>query len=69
MTMAGLWACRWRELKPISFGGGSNAQGEGRSGAVGEDEESGFEMGGGGGRGRGRDGAGTYEMVGMKPPE
>jgi protein SYS1 len=25
MTAVGMWACRWRELKPISFGGGGVA--------------------------------------------
>lgn len=85
----GVWGCRWRELRPISFGGvgggpaggGRNAeQGGGAAGgapdenghaggpAPGEDEEMG--LGGfsrGRGRGRGRDGAGEYEMVGLKP--
>ncbi len=23
MTVGGVWSCRWRELKPISFGGGA----------------------------------------------
>jgi hypothetical protein len=60
----GVWGCRYRELQPISFGGGGTAD-ESRSGmengnAVG-DEEAGFSRGRG--RGRGRDGGGEYEMV------
>ncbi|KAI4171855.1 MAG: hypothetical protein LQ343_003932 [Gyalolechia ehrenbergii] len=54
MVAGGLWACRWRELRPIEFGGGGGAKG--RSG-----EE---EVGKGRGRGRGRDGGGEYELVG-----
>ena len=23
MTLGGLWACQWRELRPVKFGGGS----------------------------------------------
>lgn len=58
MTSVGVWACQWRELRPINFGSKSatvrptatdDGQGESR----------------GRGRGRGRDGAGEYEMVGM----
>jgi len=71
----GTWGCRYRELKPISFGGigggtavagGSARQVDGR--AEGDDgpglegdEEQGYTRGRG--RGRGRDGAGDYEMV------
>ncbi|KAK1753053.1 integral membrane protein S linking to the trans Golgi network-domain-containing protein [Echria macrotheca] len=73
------WGCRYRELRPISFGGvggGTAVRGggvgdvagdvmEGRGGGSGEvgDEEQGFSRGRG--RGRGRDGAGEYEMVKM----
>lgn len=74
-VIGGTYGCRWRELRPISFGGnGRNAaNGEGSSQAATEnrntggepgDEEMGFSRGRG--RGRGRDGAGEYEMVGMK---
>lgn len=64
MTSLGVWACQWRELRPITFGGKDNSstsrpQGNG----VGGDEELGHTRGRG--RGRGRDGAGEYEMVGM----
>ncbi|AEO67956.1 uncharacterized protein THITE_2117151 [Thermothielavioides terrestris NRRL 8126] len=68
------WGCRYRELKPISFGGGGASStaggggGENSSGGNGgegngADEEQGFSRGRG--RGRGRDGAGEYEMVNM----
>ncbi|KAI0973571.1 integral membrane protein S linking to the trans Golgi network-domain-containing protein [Xylaria arbuscula] len=68
ITVAGgTYGCRWRELRPITFGGGSrnNDSGNGSmedgdgSGDHG-DEEMGFPRGRG--RGRGRD---EYEMVGM----
>ena len=64
MTFLGVWVCRYRELRPISFGG-SVARTAKREQAVveGRDEEAGFAVGRG--RGRGRDGAGEYEMVGM----
>jgi hypothetical protein len=66
------WGCRYRELKPISFGGGGVASAAGgnggENGTGGEagadgDEEQGMSRGRG--RGRGRDGAGEYEMVNM----
>lgn len=74
MASLGVWSCQYRELRPINFGGNggtsSNANNQtaenaagGSEGVVG-DEEEGF--GRGRGRGRGRDGAGEYEMVGMK---
>lgn len=66
MTFLGVWVCRYRELKPISFGGRSAstpAQVNGEGSADGADEEQGLSRGRG--RGRGRDGAGEYEMVGM----
>ncbi|KAK3689640.1 integral membrane protein S linking to the trans Golgi network-domain-containing protein [Podospora appendiculata] len=77
-VMLATWGCRYRELRPISFGGngggaaaaaasGGNAgeSGGGDLGAPGldGDEEEGFTRGRG--RGRGRDGAGEYEMVKM----
>ncbi|KAK3305849.1 integral membrane protein S linking to the trans Golgi network-domain-containing protein [Chaetomium strumarium] len=66
------WGCRYRELRPISFGGGGAASATGGNGGEhgnhdggegGDDEEQGFSRGRG--RGRGRDGAGEYEMVNM----
>lgn len=71
MTSLGVWSCQYRELRPINFGGSSTTQAAssdtvaGPSSGEGGDEEQGF--GRGRGRGRGRDGAGEYEMVGMKP--
>jgi hypothetical protein len=71
MVSLGVWACQWRELRPMAFGGKGkgktdsrpeeNAAGEGASEGVG------FEMGHG--RGRGKDGAGTYEMLKMATKE
>ncbi|KAK3385044.1 integral membrane protein S linking to the trans Golgi network-domain-containing protein [Podospora didyma] len=66
------WGCRYRELKPISFGGNGPSAAAGGSGEdngtrAGDmsggdgDEEQGFSRGRG--RDRGRDGAGEYEMV------
>ncbi|KAK5172713.1 uncharacterized protein LTR77_002833 [Saxophila tyrrhenica] len=78
MIALGIWACRWRELKPMAFGGqGSNNKGKGKAPATDDiadgrppdaEQGEGYEMGGGRG-GRGKDGAGSYEMVGMAPRE
>jgi hypothetical protein len=58
MTSLGVWACQWRELRPINFGSKSaTTQQPAADDGVGESR--------GRGRGRGRDGAGEYEMVGM----
>ncbi|PWY87896.1 hypothetical protein BO94DRAFT_516178 [Aspergillus sclerotioniger CBS 115572] len=71
MTFLGIWACRWRELQPISFGGvvggsgtaggsGRETQGGGGGGASGGEESSSFSLSSGRGRGRGlRDGGGS----------
>ncbi|KAI1122346.1 integral membrane protein S linking to the trans Golgi network-domain-containing protein [Nemania abortiva] len=74
MVAGGTYGCRWRELRPITFGGGGRSSGSGETGDgslesgldSGDhgDEEMGFSRGRG--RGRGRDGAGEYEMVGLK---
>ncbi|KAI0509552.1 integral membrane protein S linking to the trans Golgi network-domain-containing protein [Xylaria bambusicola] len=72
ITVAGgTYGCRWRELRPITFGGisrntenSSNGSPEDGSGDHG-DEEMGFSRGGRG-RGRGRDGLGEYEMASIK---
>lgn len=64
MTSLGVWACQWRELRPINFGGkagGTSTRQQGNG--VAEDEEAGHSRGSS--RGRGGDGAGEYEMVGM----
>ena len=65
MIALGIWACQWRELKPMAFGGKGKARAEDANGKAVEDGQ-GHIMGGGG---RGRDDAGTYEMVGMAPKE
>jgi hypothetical protein len=58
MTSVGVWACQWRELKPINFGGKPTA----KQPAV---EDDGVGESRGRGRGRGRDGAGEYEMANL----
>ncbi|KAI0165208.1 integral membrane protein S linking to the trans Golgi network-domain-containing protein [Hypoxylon sp. FL1284] len=75
----GTYGCQWRELRPISFGGNGGAttntapaqqqqqqqqQQQHGNVAAPADEEMGYSRGRG--RGRGRDGAGEYEMVGMR---
>ena len=66
MTFGGIWACQWRELRPMSFGTGSAQAVEDRTDQVDDTEGEGHQMGGRRGRGRERDGGGLYEMVGMK---
>lgn len=72
MIFLGMWACQWRELKPIAFGGRAKgdrvvASGSGRDrGEEGEGEGEGFGVGAGS---RGVDGAGVYEMLGMTPKD
>ena len=82
MTSLGVWACQWRELRPITFGGTKIVDAlapappagaaSAESGTLESDSgaiEGGDEEAGfirGGRRGRGRDGAGEYEMVGME---
>ncbi|KAK0870378.1 hypothetical protein LTR87_013331 [Friedmanniomyces endolithicus] len=74
MTSVGIWACQWRELRPMAFGGKSSKGAQvGTSnghaiepGAI--EEGEGYAVGSAG-RGRGRDGAGAYEMVGMASRE
>ncbi|OAX79046.1 hypothetical protein ACJ72_06635 [Emergomyces africanus] len=78
MTFLGMWACQWRELQPIVFGGsaantssssggnnGTKRPGDDTTGD-GDDGGSIFGFSRGRGRGRNRDGGGDYEMVGMK---
>ncbi|KAE9570101.1 Protein SYS1 [Colletotrichum gloeosporioides] len=68
-----VWGSRYRELRPISFGGhaagaatgGGGVEGQ-QNGGAGGDEEEGVGFGRGRGRGRGRDGEGGYEMVGIE---
>lgn len=61
MIFLGVWACQWRELKPISFGGKSKQSASTVDPAVVE-EGAGFAREG---RGAGHDGAGAYEMANM----
>ncbi|KAK2751719.1 hypothetical protein FQN55_009160 [Onygenales sp. PD_40] len=70
MTFLGMWACQWRELRPITFGGSNQAGGS----SAGADEEAGGAGGflgftRGRGRFRSRDGDADYEMVAMKERE
>lgn len=75
MTSLGVWSCQYRELRPINFGGSSTQAGSSTGHTEeaplqsedGQDVEQGY--GRGRGRGRGRDGAGNYEMVGLKPED
>ncbi|KAI9676831.1 MAG: Integral membrane protein of the Golgi [Caeruleum heppii] len=78
MISLGVWSCRWRELQPMSFGGGggsrTSAGATAEEVAVGADggqdsnagDGLGVTYGRGRGRGRGRDGGGDYEMVAIK---
>jgi hypothetical protein len=59
MVSVGTWACQWRELKPINFGGKAAAAKPQPTADDGVGESRGR------GRGRGRDGAGEYEMANM----
>lgn len=65
MTCLGIWTCQWRELRPISFGGSSNANSNSNLATAGPSQGGDEEQGFGRGRGRGRGGE-EYEMVGMK---
>lgn len=63
MTGLGMWACQWRELKPIAFGGRAKTPTQGQGTAEVEDGVGNVM---GDETGRGADGAGVYEMIGMK---
>lgn len=62
MTSLGVWACQWRELRPINFGAKKQA---GRA----DDAGAGVGEVRGAGRGRGRDGMGEYEMASLRDDE
>ncbi|PYH89238.1 hypothetical protein BO71DRAFT_390024 [Aspergillus ellipticus CBS 707.79] len=75
MTFLGIWACRWRELQPISFGGiapsSSSGAGAGAGGSGSGQQESqadvSFSLSTGRGRGRNMKESGDeYEMADMK---
>ena len=53
MVAGGVWSCRWRELRPIAFGGGGG-EGGGKEGGA----------GGGGGGGEYEMVSGAEEEVG-----
>ena len=66
MTALGMWACQWRELRPIAFGGSPSSAQEGSSqeeqpnGVIGSLIRSVM------GRGRKAEDRGEYEMVSRK---
>lgn len=62
MVSLGIWACQWRELKPIKFGGTSSTKQTipGDTGAVTVDESQGL-LGSAQAK-AGRSGTGAYEM-------
>lgn len=65
MISLGMWACQWRELKPLAFGGKGKGRVEAANGHPPEvDEGVGYVMGSGR-----RGGGGAYEMVGMASKE
>lgn len=67
MVSLGMWACQWRELRPINFGGagvGATNQTQGTQNESADEVTAGQSRGRG--RGRNRDGFGDYEMVAMK---
>ncbi|KAH9819896.1 protein SYS1-like [Teratosphaeria destructans] len=64
MTGLGVWACQWRELQPMLFGGSDGRQQDAQAlqaNGVAVEEREGFDMGSGR-----RNGADAYEMVGME---
>lgn len=66
MVSLGMWACQWRELRPMAFGKPKETPGLPLDGEQdGEGEGGGFM--GFGRRGRAREGG--YEMVGMEEGE
>lgn len=68
MTFGGMWACQWRELRPIVFGAANNNNFTATQSQNTVDDNS-SDVGGfsiGRGRGRNRQGVDEYEMVGMK---
>ncbi|KAL1961272.1 hypothetical protein VTO42DRAFT_3218 [Malbranchea cinnamomea] len=73
MTFLGVWVCQWKELKPISFGGGSlsarnkaNQTAEGHAGTEAGGSTMSRILRGIFGRDGGGDGSGAYEMVPVK---
>ncbi|KAI9728399.1 MAG: hypothetical protein M1828_003799 [Chrysothrix sp. TS-e1954] len=65
MTFLGIWSCRWRELRPITFGGHGGGVGGGHGdGGVGGGHGVGGEGGGHAG-GEGRKGTDEEEGIGL----
>jgi membrane protein implicated in regulation of membrane protease activity len=63
LVILGIWACRYRELQPISFGGNTAVN---KTTVNGDAEVVDDHIRGGRGRMRATDGGASYEMVGMK---
>ena len=59
MVSLGMWACQWRELQPMAFGGKAKSPAK-----ASENDGEGYEMGTL--RGAGREGGGSYENVGAE---
>jgi hypothetical protein len=57
MTMLGVWACQWRELKPMSFGFGNGTTTSSSQNRKNKDLEEGVGL-----LGPGEGSAGTYEL-------
>ena len=58
MTVLGVWACQWRELRPISFGfGGSGSTNSNTATRNAADEAVGLLPG------RANDGGGSFELA------
>lgn len=67
MTSMGIWACQWRELRPMAFGKPKETPAlPPESAGDMEVEEASMGFGRGRGRGKGRDGTGEYEMVSIR---
>ncbi|EAW09552.1 protein SYS1 [Aspergillus clavatus NRRL 1] len=74
MTFLGIWACQWRELRPITFGiaGGRSTASSSAPPQPQAEEAEAFLPSSSRGRGRGRnmgEGSGEYEMADMKSVE
>ncbi|QIX00992.1 hypothetical protein AMS68_006509 [Peltaster fructicola] len=65
MISLGTWACQWRELQPMSFGGHAKQSNGHIDEPPARASEEGYEMGPR--RGADRDGGGEYQMVTLPP--
>lgn len=66
MVFLGMWACQWRELKPIAFGGRGKERATGKESTKAGEEGVGLMQGSGTSS---SGGAGVYEMVGLAPKD